>query len=533
MAALAVLAAMSIAFAQRYVNFGIPPFEDAAMLMRYSKHLAQGQGIVWNVGDPPVDGATDFLFMLVVAGVHRLGLSMESAVRSITILSHFCTVALVYLGVRIVQGSSTMPAFLSAAYFAVGPGLFLSAAYFGTPFFAFFIASSWLLAQRLMFADSGSTSGYAAFALSCLVAGLIRPEGVLIGASICAALFVTTPTRPGKLALVFGGVFLTLGGSYFIWRWNYFGYPLPNPYYKKGGGGLHWTALRNSVVTTLQFSYPFVPAFLLSLRSASAMRRGIAFALPIAVSTGMWVMLSGEMNFFGRFQYPTMVLATLAWYPLISTVRRDYGLPSLVSLSRLQRLALGLSFAFVLAVIFARQVWHSKAATYHRDGRYDVAVMLREYAGRGYTMATTEAGLLPYYSEWRAVDTWGLNDKWIAHHGMITDDYLKSHSPALIMLHAGFGPLDPPPPDSSEPWMHQVLTLRRYAERHNYVLAAAFGISPADTHYYYVLPSLPDADDIVRGIRATEYMWVGGGGKAVNYAIISPTSKQPAPSISQ
>jgi ADP-heptose:LPS heptosyltransferase len=24
-----------------------------------------------------------------------------------------------------------------------------------------------------------------------------------------------------------------------MWRWQYFGYPLPNPFYKKGGGTLH------------------------------------------------------------------------------------------------------------------------------------------------------------------------------------------------------------------------------------------------------------------------------------------------------
>src|SRR4029450_3875396 len=50
------------------------PEEDAAMLMRYSRHLAAGQGIVWNVGEKPVDGATDFLFMVALGGVHGLGL---------------------------------------------------------------------------------------------------------------------------------------------------------------------------------------------------------------------------------------------------------------------------------------------------------------------------------------------------------------------------------------------------------------------------------------------------------------------------
>ena len=49
------------------VDLGGRPEEDAAMLLRYSKHLAEGRGIVWNMGEPPVDGATDFLFMAAVA----------------------------------------------------------------------------------------------------------------------------------------------------------------------------------------------------------------------------------------------------------------------------------------------------------------------------------------------------------------------------------------------------------------------------------------------------------------------------------
>ncbi len=56
-------------------------------------------------------------------------------------------------------------------------------------------------------------------------------------------------------------------------------------------------------------------------------------------------------------------------------------------------------------------------------------------------MATSEAGLLPLYSQWNAIDTWGLNDEWIAHHGEITADYLDRYKPELIIFHAHFSPL--------------------------------------------------------------------------------------------
>ena len=71
-AAAALLAAVLL-YAAGFVNFDVPPFEDAAMLMRYSAHLARGAGVVWNLGEPPVDGATDFLFMAAVALLIKSG----------------------------------------------------------------------------------------------------------------------------------------------------------------------------------------------------------------------------------------------------------------------------------------------------------------------------------------------------------------------------------------------------------------------------------------------------------------------------
>jgi hypothetical protein len=109
--AVATLMALTGFVALRLVDFSIRPFEDAAMLMRYAEHLAQGHGIVWNIGEPPLDGATDFLFLVVVATVHWIGFTIETAVRAVTITSHFALVVLIYAGMRYVQRSEIAPAF--------------------------------------------------------------------------------------------------------------------------------------------------------------------------------------------------------------------------------------------------------------------------------------------------------------------------------------------------------------------------------------------------------------------------------------
>jgi hypothetical protein len=163
---------------------------------------------------------------------------------------------------------------------------------------------------------------------------------------------------------------------------------------------------------------------------------------------------------------------------------------------------------------------------YEADGRYDLAKYLSNYQGKGYLIATSEAGLLPFYSNWAAVDAWGLNDEWIAHHGEITEGYLDMRKPNVIAFHAYFSPLVPPkliPKNMEQDWFRMTITLKNYAESHGYILAAAFGDSPYEAHYYYVRPDFPDSGKIVHDIASMKsYYWYASGRKAINYAEIGP-----------
>src|SRR5574340_495000 len=157
--ALVVLLAVTAGYAVARVDFRGPPFEDAAMLMRYAENLAAGHGIVWNIGEAPVDGATDFLFMTTVAGLIRLGFSTGRAVRFLGLGGHVLTVLLVYLANRKLWKGGVLISLLAGSYLAVGTGLWYVAAYFGTPFFAFFVSVMWVLALMLIQADSPSFLG--------------------------------------------------------------------------------------------------------------------------------------------------------------------------------------------------------------------------------------------------------------------------------------------------------------------------------------------------------------------------------------
>jgi len=486
------------------------PEEDAAMLMRYSRHLAAGQGIVWNVGERPVDGATDFLFMVVLAAVHRAGVSLETAARGIGLAAHAATVWLVFWGARRLLGASRGWALVPAVFVGVGPGLRHLAAGYGTPLFALTATVAWLFACCLAGAlDDRVPRTALGLAFAALVMGLARPEGVFLGGFMLLAVLAYRGGRDARTIVTrFLLVFLTLGLLYFVWRWHYFGYPLPNPFYKKGGGTLYWHSLRQSWKNLWALGWPFLWLLPLGLAVRGARRAALFAALPVVLFVTLFVLISDETNYVMRFRYPVLPVLLLGCVPVAQALwgRRPASLTALPGPWAPLAVAAALAFA-------EHQTYRFVAP--QRLGLYDAGLLLHDYASRGFALVTTEAGLLPLVSEWRAVDAWGLNDQYIAHHGGIDEAYLDRYRPELIVFHAYFSPRVADHGERVEtrslgrPWYRMVMTLKGYAEKNGYELAACFGRNEWDTHYYYVRRGFAQSREITARIRALDYYWDG------------------------
>jgi hypothetical protein len=499
----------------RVFDFAGQPEEDAAILMRYSRHLAAGHGIVWNVGEAPVDGATDFLFMVLLAGVHAAGASLEAGARALGLLAHALTVLVVYAGARRLFSASPAAAFVSAAFVAAGPGLAHAAAGFGTPLFALAVAMAWYAATRAA-GEEGHGSAVA-FALLALVMGLARPEGAWLAVFMLVAVMVARGRGDSRASVLrtFVTVLGVLGLAYFLWRWWYFGHPLPNPFYKKGGGVLHWDTLRKSFKNVFDLTFPFLLAWPVGLAFSRTRRQALASLLPVVAFASIWVLLSDETNYMKRFRYPVVPIVMMSWPPLVDGLRSRLARPA--------RSALALAGLVVAGVAVVHQHRVTAPPSRPRAGLQDMAAMLHGFGGGRYTLAVTESGLLPLYSEWRALDAWGLNDPWIAHHGGITEEYVDRYRPEVIMFHAYYSPLEPPGPRAATSglgpeWYRTCRTLQAYAERRGYRLAAVFGREPDHTHSYYVRPGFADADVLFAAIRDFDYAWYQDGMPSTNFA---------------
>jgi hypothetical protein len=221
-----------------------------------------------------------------------------------------------------------------------------------------------------------------------------------------------------------------------------------------------------------------------------------------------------------RFRYPIALLALVSWAPVWDRLRED------VLAARAVPAARAVAGVLAGAAALGTLAWqHGRYAGIQHvpSGLRDVGVMLAAYRDRGYTLAVTEAGLVPFYSDWRTVDAWGLNDPWIAHHGGITEEYLERYRPDVILIHAYYSPEVPRDHGRSkglgEAWHDMAVTLHDYAEARRYEPAAVFGRDPYETHYYYVRPGCPDGPELVARIRSLDYRWFRDGEPARDFAV--------------
>jgi len=245
--ALALSAGLSTAFIARTpfrVNgelfFSL--FDDAMISMRYGANLAGGSGLVWNPGEAPVEGYSNFLWTLWMAALHLLGMP-ESKVSLLVMLSGVAILLANLVVVRAIA-AEVMP----RSRLAVAVALILTALYYPLVYWTLrgmevglmtlVVSSLVLLALRLR---SRFTAGrLAALAGLLAVAVLTRDDGLVPGAVACAFAFLTArPEHRRTVAIALLGTLTVVIGLHELLRYLYYGDLLPNTYYLKvQGAGL-------------------------------------------------------------------------------------------------------------------------------------------------------------------------------------------------------------------------------------------------------------------------------------------------------
>ena len=440
-AALVLAAATSVAWALALDYLS----DDAFITFRYARNLARGEGLVYNPGER-VEGYTNFLEVVVLAGLHRLGADIVRAGRALSLASAVAGVILAWALAR--RSLSRWPslALVAAGLLAVNPFFAAwAAAGLESTLFAALLAAS---ALPILGAPVTRGRFLVASGLALLLS-LTRPEGVALYGVLVAGAAAAAPGDLRARARALGpgvALFTVMGALYFAARWAYFADALPNTFHAKSAFTLRHVErgleyLRGFGANPfVLWSLPLVVAGL-----ATAARRGLLLlaGLPLAV-LAIAVVEGGDGLPMYRFVVPALpFLAALAALGCEAAGERLGPRPGL---------ALGLSLAGVSAAFsfYPNRDAQLLNFVYQRDREMPAWSAAGRALGRafpaGTTLAAVPIGAVGYYSDLRVIDMVGLTDRTIARapvadlgsgwagHEKHDGAYVLSRRPEILLL---------------------------------------------------------------------------------------------------
>ncbi|MEI8233737.1 MAG: hypothetical protein WCH57_03520 [Verrucomicrobiota bacterium] len=290
-------------------------FDDAMISMRYARNLADGHGLRWNAGDPPVEGYTNLLWTLYMACIHLLPIAISK-----TSLAVMLTGAGVLIGnLFVVKGIAEELApedrlmqvaavFLTACYY---PLIYWTLRGMEVGVLSLFTLLGVLLVFRLERKWSGGALGLLAAVLAAAL--LTRPDAVVPAALITLFLLIAgwrQGVRGGLLVVPL--VLVAVCAGLVAFRMAYYGEPVPNTYYLKVGGVSLWERVSRGVTVLVEeILYHFWPVLLVAAaglvrhpRQFLCSRWGLLLGL-IAAQAAYSVYVGGDawewMNFANRY----------------------------------------------------------------------------------------------------------------------------------------------------------------------------------------------------------------------------------------
>jgi hypothetical protein len=401
-------------------------FDDAMVSMRYARHLARGHGLVWNVGEPPIEGFSNPLWTLVMAAAHLFPYPEDAISLAIQVLGVAILIGLI---VSVNELCGRLGAQAGAARHPAPPAQGLVAMIlvaFYTPLTYWTLSGMEvgllaLIATRaavLVVAKGGLARLY-----GLLAAGIfVRMDFAIVAACFAVAgPFVDRP-RAARHLLVGSGAVLAALALQTAGRVWYFHDPLPNTYYLKLTGyplGLRlvrgaWT-LFDTVVRSNGLLL-VLPAIAVASARGGARRGLLALLLPFAAVCAYSVWVGGDAweGVIACNRY----LAVAAPFALVAAAWPIAALAGRVD--RRGRLgpapAAALALATVLAITPYRSTLFIDPPAYVRENADLTAlgIAAREATLPGATVAAAAVGAIGYFSDRRIVDLLGKNDRRVA-----------------------------------------------------------------------------------------------------------------------
>ncbi|MFT6071987.1 MAG: hypothetical protein ACJARD_001688 [Alphaproteobacteria bacterium] len=209
------------------------PHEDAYILFIYVKNFVAGHGISYFAGAEPAEGATDFLWFMLISLGHWLGFYPAIAAALINALSAgviFMLIASILKKHLSLENLNIYHLAVIALCIIISP-VFTGSIY---GFSVYFYAAAFLF---LFYVIAYAPIKYLVYIpLIGVMIALIRPDGVMPSIAATLTIFVYIMRHHKELVkpyFKYSVIALVIGACYFIGRYHYFGLLFPLPIYVK------------------------------------------------------------------------------------------------------------------------------------------------------------------------------------------------------------------------------------------------------------------------------------------------------------
>ncbi|KPL18010.1 MAG: hypothetical protein AMJ92_10055 [candidate division Zixibacteria bacterium SM23_81] len=419
--------------------------DDAFILFRYAENFFSGHGLVYNIGER-VEGYTSFLWVVLLAIGRRVGFDIIFFSKLLGMLFSISCILLLAHTHRFIRKIDRKVSALGAVLLGTC-GIFTPWATSGmeVTLFAFVTLLSLLIyASTKHLADNRRRLGF--LGIICALSTMARPEGVLVFAVIFVDQLVASLKNGNKAVLYLAICYLIIYLPYFMWRYSYYGYLLPNTFYAKAGMSI------DLVTRGLKYAFRFsIPAFLLIISSlASASRKwlsryGSLFILPLVAATyTMYIILVGGdcMPAFRFFAPIAPLLCLVSAMSISLLIRKKLAALLIVTVFVLYNIAQ----MRIDSEIYGHII-HDKVALHGKE----VGLWFRKHTSPQAVIATNTAGSVPFFAKLKTIDMLGMNDNRIAHrqisgmgkgwagHEKGDGAYVLSRSPDYILFGSSLG----------------------------------------------------------------------------------------------
>jgi hypothetical protein len=408
--------------------------DDAGISFSYARNLAQGHGLVAQPGIKPVEGFSNFtwvVFMAPFLALHWFDPQVTPKVLSWLLV--FASFIVTYRTLLIVSAHPVVGAFLVLTLVSLNTSFVVwTTSGLENPLYVLLVC---LLLWQLVALGSDPTHGKSAaisIAIVSALCALTRPDGILYSLAFPIVLSAATVTKAcrardaAKRLLVNAGVLSAMLGAYMAFRLTYFGDILPNTYYAKTSIVTlvpeTWYAKALELIRSLEaLHYPFYLLLAVGVCFLLLRRLGRAYfrtLILLTLALAIYVLLPADWMGEYRFATPFFFLCYMASFQVGEAI---------VTASRL-----GTRSRNALAALAAVLLLVANTANYYGRSIRFISVppapfsLVAEDFGIGFNRLAAQIGaadasvLLPdvggtlFYSDLRVYDLGGLTDRTIA-----------------------------------------------------------------------------------------------------------------------